>query len=183
MALIIEDGSIVPNANSYASVANLDDYAALRGITLPNTDAAKEVLLIKAMDYIEAQESRFKGYRRTQEQSLSWPRTHVVLYYTERYALVNGYENIRQGNYWPDNKIPQTLVKAQCQLAVDVMTVDLQPTIAIDSRSVRRDKVGPLETEYFSSREQLNSPILGKAEGLLANLCTQGMFGLTIGRA
>ena len=51
MALIIENGTIVANANSYATVAELRGYAALRGATVPTDDAQCEYMLIKAMPF------------------------------------------------------------------------------------------------------------------------------------
>lgn len=183
MALVIETGAIVTGANTFASVAQLDAFAALRGITIAGDTAAKEVLLIKAMDYIEAQERRFKGYRRKAEQPLSWPRTHVVLYYTEQYRYINGYENVTQGQYFPDDAIPEKLIAAQCQLAIDVQTVDLLPTVTPDSRDVQREKVGPIETTYFAGGQRMNSPLMARAEALLEALCGATAFGLRLSRA
>lgn len=167
MALVQEDGSNVAGANTYALVVDLDGYATLRGIELPAGAADKEVLLIKAMDYVEAQEKRFKGMRKYVSQELAWPRYGV---------WVNGF-------LLPSDKIPKQLIAAQCQLAVDVMTLDLQPNAAVDSRSVRKEKVGPIETEYSDVNGWLYGPILAKAESLLDVLCDAGGFSLTIGRA
>ena len=50
MALIIEDGSIVSGANSYAAHTDLADYAALRDVALTTDQGEREALLVKAMD-------------------------------------------------------------------------------------------------------------------------------------
>lgn len=50
--LIIEDGTGVDNANSYADVAYLDSYASDRGFNIPTDDADKQVFLIRAFDYL-----------------------------------------------------------------------------------------------------------------------------------
>ena len=55
MALIIEDGMQPLNANTYASVSDLGSYAALRGLSLPGSTSQQEHLLIRAMDWLEAQ--------------------------------------------------------------------------------------------------------------------------------
>lgn len=74
MTIIVEDGSIVSNANSYVSEAELTSFATARGITLTNST---EELLIRAMDYIEA--LYFKGVKLTSTQSLQWPRAYVLI--------------------------------------------------------------------------------------------------------
>lgn len=184
MALIQETGAIVTNANTYALVADLDAFATLRGLELPADTAAKEILLIKAMDYLEAQGQRYKGFRKTQEQPLSWPRTRVILYYVENYQLNNGWENIRSGQYFPDNAIPGKLIAAQCQLAIDIQTVDPMPTISNDAYNVKRETVGPITTEYFGAREVNTSyPLMAKAEALLADLTGGSRFSLRVGRS
>ncbi len=74
MAVIVEDGSIVANANSYVSEAELTAYALARGKTLT---ADETQLLIEAMDYIEG--LSFIGIKHTQDQALQWPRSYVRL--------------------------------------------------------------------------------------------------------
>ena len=55
MALIVEDGSGLSGANSYASTAQADTYASDRGLTAWTGDTAtKEAALIRATDYLEA---------------------------------------------------------------------------------------------------------------------------------
>ena len=46
MPLIIEDGSVVPNANSFVTVADARTRAAIYGLTLPVLDADAEAALI-----------------------------------------------------------------------------------------------------------------------------------------
>ena len=52
MALIIEDGSIVEDANSFTTDAEFVAYADARGYTLPDTESVRDQLQIKAMDYL-----------------------------------------------------------------------------------------------------------------------------------
>ncbi len=75
MAVIVEDGSGVAGANSYASEEQLQAWAGARGYTLTGD---LSVLLVRAFDYIEAREPRFVGYRTY--GATSWPRTCVTLY-------------------------------------------------------------------------------------------------------
>ena len=73
--IVVEDGTNVPDANSYVTVEELVQYSADRGILLPVDDAEKEILLIKAMDYLELADNEYVGLRSYPDQLLSWPRT------------------------------------------------------------------------------------------------------------
>ena len=58
MALIIEDGTVVAGANSFATDAELQAYAAVRQVSLPAAQAEREALLITAIDYIVSKEPK-----------------------------------------------------------------------------------------------------------------------------
>ena len=78
MTLIVEDGTGVAGANSYAAVQDLKDYLELRGNEALDllTDAEIEPLLVKATDYIELRYSKkFLGMQLNSDQDLSFPRT------------------------------------------------------------------------------------------------------------
>lgn len=168
MALIVEDGSIVPDADTYVSVAELRAYASKRGLTLPVDDAACEVLIIKAMDYLATYETRWKGRRVSALQALAWPRKGVVI---DCYPF-------------PSDAIPAQLKAGQCVLAVASASLDLLPTVDPASAGVKRDKVGPLETEFFGPADGVYSqPIITAANTAMAALLTGGAFTLTIDRA
>lgn len=152
MSLTIEDGSGVADANSFVTVAEATAYAEARGLSLPATDAEKEQLLIKAADYLLSVEDRFKGERVAADQALSWPRKDVYLY--------GSLEPL------PDNQIPKALKNAQCQLAVDLVNNDLQPTD--QGKEVQTETVGPLSTTYFRSGTSVAQP--AKALALLEPL-------------
>lgn len=163
MALIIETGAIVEGANSYASVAQARAYAEARGITLPAGDADVEKLLVKACDYIDSQEERFKGERVSADQPLAWPRSGVFLFASE--------------TEFDRESIPAQLIKAQCQLAFDAVATDLQPTGT--GREVVREKVDVIETEYAKTGSGSVTPELNKADAILSPLFkNQGGFAL-----
>ena len=125
MAIIIEDGSLVANANSYATEAEMATYAADRGVTITGTSA---ILLIQAMDFIDGK--RFIGSKLDINQSLQWPRTGVLI----------------DGFYIPVDSIPISLKEAQIEVALAYDT-DNDP-LAIQGRETRREKIGELEVEY-----------------------------------
>ena len=81
MALIVEDGTGLADAQSYISVVDADTYHSERG----NADwaaadaAAKEASLIKATEYLDGKYgNRWLGWRRSSTQALDWPRDDVL---------------------------------------------------------------------------------------------------------
>lgn len=109
MALIVEDGTGLSNAESFASVAFANTYHTNRGNALwTGTDAVKEAALRKATDYIQAKYyPRWGGSRMTDAQALDWPRDYVVR------------SNSLTGTiYWPNNAVPNDVAVATCILAL-----------------------------------------------------------------
>lgn len=163
MALIVETGAIVANANSFNTLSELRAYALARGVTLSADDATVEAQSFKAMDYIAAQESRMNGNRVSIDQELCYPRECVT---------INGFEVA-------SDAVPKTLKSAQCQLVIDVHNgIDLMPSA--QGAVVKREKVGPLETEYAVSGGMTGrAPELTAADNLLAPLYGAGGFLIT----
>ena len=78
MAIIVEDGTIVTNANSYVDVAYVDTFCEGLGLSAweEADDDDKETAILRAMAYIEGM--TFKGYKTEDDQSLKWPRDEAV---------------------------------------------------------------------------------------------------------
>lgn len=158
MALTIEDGTGKSDAQSYASAATLTAYATARGVTLTAADdAAKEALLIRAMDYIEQQ--AFQGYKATEAQALQWPRYGVSI---DGYAVGT-------------DTIPQLLIDALCEAATSI-DAGTDP-LANVSRETRREKVGEIEVEYSSTAAA--TTILEAVENKLTKLLVTGARGIS----
>lgn len=143
MALIIEDGTGLANAESFVSVADADTYHGNRGNTAwaALTTGQKEQDLRKATDYMEqVYRMRWAGYRKTTTQALSWPRYDVPL------------EDVGYGYaFYASDSVPQIVKNACAELALKAATDELAPDI--DQR-VTREKVGPLEVEYAENGVQ-----------------------------
>lgn len=109
MALIIEDGTIVSNANSYVTDLEYVTYAAFRGLSIGTDAAIRETELIKSMDYLQNQD--YIGLRTEPDnQILPWPRRSAFLY----------------GRTIDSATIPQELKNAQIEGAVAAFTQLLQ---------------------------------------------------------
>ena len=162
--LIVEDGTGVTNANSYQSIADLATYAGIRGVTLPATDAARDLLMLKAMDYIEAQRERFKGCKTDPDQSLQWPRTDVWI----------------DGSLKSSTYIPREWCYAQFNLALEAINYDLQPNILPTDRGpVIETQVGPLKKVYANTGSRSKVPAFAKPDAQLAVLYkNNGLFAI-----
>lgn len=152
MALIVEDGTVVANAQSYADAAELVAFAALRGVALPSSEAAQEQLLIKAMDALEEFARKWKGEPVSASQALAWPRKNVVL----------------DGMSHAANDIPRELQYAQMQLAVEANSGDLQPNE--QQQQTTKEKVGPIEITYENKGKVLGVSAFAKPMALIRPL-------------
>jgi len=163
MTITVETGSgDNASANSYVSVADFKAYADARGYSYPGTDPACEKLLIKAMDYIEAQRNLYQGIKSKNTQPLQWPRYGVS---------VDGYWILT-------TTIPPELVRAQCELAVAAYTLALQPNVLpTDTGTAKRKRVeGAVDVEYYEAASKRVLPQFTAAENLLAPLYKRGGF-------
>jgi hypothetical protein len=132
LAFVIEDGSIVDGATSYATVAEARAYALDRGVTLPASNTTIEQMLVKACDYLQSLESKFKGYCTSSTQSLAWPRIEVEI----------------NCEYIASDSIPTNIKSCQIQLAMLIHAgFDLLPTVSPQS-FITKEKIGPIETEF-----------------------------------
>lgn len=136
--LIIEDGSIVANANSFTTDAEFVAYAAARGFTLPSTEAERDQLQILAVDYIFSVENKMKGCRVSPIQELPYPRIRVC---------VNGF--VIAGD-----QIPKELKNAQMELAAQANISALLVNGSV--QNLAKEKLGDLEVEYFSGGSWAN---------------------------
>ncbi len=105
--MVVEDGTGLEGANSYASENTLDDYCDARGITLATGDA--EAALVRATAWIDnTYRARFSGSRLNgRDQALEWPRSNV-------------YDNA--GEAVDDDAVPTEIVNATCEAAIRELT-------------------------------------------------------------
>lgn len=80
MTLIVEDGSIVPFADSYISLEDARAYSENYGILLPEDDLEAERALRNGAIYIGLQEPAMCGRRVSAAQQLSFPRTGISVF-------------------------------------------------------------------------------------------------------
>lgn len=131
--LIVEDGTIVANANAYISLLDADLYHDARGndrwkeASIANREAA----IIKATDYLDFAYD-WEGVRSSATQSLEWPRAGVV---SADHMIV------------PGDSIPAAIERACAELALRALDGDL---MGDESRggAVTEETVGPITVKY-----------------------------------
>tara|TARA_R110000868_G_scaffold54891_3_gene171109 strand:+ start:102 stop:902 length:801 start_codon:yes stop_codon:yes gene_type:complete len=131
--LIIEDGTIVANANSFVTDAEFKAYANIRNFDIPATQPDREALLILALDYLQGKELDMKGSRVSATQELMYPRDGVCFY----------------NNRLLKTDIPSQIKKAQMELAAQANESELLKTGTVQNlASIEID--GVYTETYFS---------------------------------
>lgn len=135
------------NADSYASVAEADDYLANKRLNTTAwaslTTAVKEAALRQATEWLDAN-FRWFGVVRTEDQSLRWPRSGVVG---------------EDGYFFDYDTYPQELVRATINLAYE-FTQDNRWLSSADGSALfdqgfTEVQVGPIRAKL---REKRNDP-------------------------
>lgn len=159
MALIVEDGTGLANANAYITVEFADAYFADRGNAdwSALTTQDKEKAIVKASDYIDVRfATRLRGAKQFDSQSMQFPRVHVPCA--------------------PSGEVPVFVQRATAEYAVRAHAGPLAPDPTIDPSGrvvvATRKKVGPIDKEVRFSEGGVNTIITFRpypmADALLA---------------
>lgn len=163
MALVVEDGSGLANAESYADIAALTSYAAGTGKTLTGTEAAQEAALRNATTFIDTA-FRFDGRSIKRDQALRWPRTGV---HDDEDFLIDA------------SAVPGAVVKACCALAIEALSapLDADPDEAGIKRTRKKVDVIEKEVEYSGRKGTVRR--FPEVERLLATVSGSRMVAST----
>lgn len=145
LILIAETGAGITNANSYATLAQGNQWheGSLQAATwTAASDATKETALVAATRFLDAN-VEWQGYRVEIDQALAWPRLEVVF----------------DGHSVPWDSLPSPVVNATCELARLLMGADLQA----DQESDNIKSIGlgqsALEIEFKDGSKTRRMPI------------------------
>ncbi len=134
MAFIVEDGTIVEDANSYVTEAEFDYYCDSLGKDPDDGDV--EQALVRGTQAIDARyRARYPGTRAEgRDQSLEWPRTEAT--------DINGFDI-------DEDEIPQEVKDAVCEAALRELTEpgSMLPDLERGG-NIKRLKAGSVEVEY-----------------------------------
>lgn len=136
MALTVEDGTGLENADSYISVADADAYHLGRGNTAwaaLDNDAKEQALRRATLDYmVPVYRNRWKGERKLATQALDWPRYGIWL-------------EARTSVLLSDTVIPRAISDACAELALRASSASL---VEDQTRAVLEESVGPVKVKY-----------------------------------
>lgn len=135
MALVVETGAGLANADSYISLADGRALAEKYGMTLPDDDIQAEAALRNGALYIDLQEPFMCGRRVSAVQALAFPRTGISQY----------------GFPVPSNTIPARVAQAQVIAAVEYgKGTDVRGSS--DGRATSMERVeGAVTVQYFDN--------------------------------
>ena len=162
MALIVEDGEGLIDAEAYASVEFADAYHLAMGndawAALGTT--AKEQALRRGTQYLDTNYT-FTGSRKTTTQRLEWPRvTGSFCYFTTEFA-------------WPVRVVQE----ACCELALRSSAATLQPD---ESQAIKMEKIGPITVEYADG--STGAPRYSMVDNMLRSVTRSGPGQIRIER-
>ena len=170
MALVVETGVGLADADSFISLEGARAFASKYGITLPTNDAAAEVALRQGCQYVELQQKCFSGSRLTTTQALSWPRTGATNAYGVEYA--DGYMPNQLG-------YAQVYAAAEYAAGTDVRATD-------DGKSIASEEVsGAVAVSYFNNGKTGGAVVITRAMDALSPLlvvCGNNGFEFRVGR-
>jgi hypothetical protein len=179
MALIVEDGTGLANADSYVSVAAFKAYADAHGSDYSAfTDLQIEQAARRASQFIDTYRGRFPGYRvHRRAQGLEWPRYGAYVELAESGTLDHlpyrgtiydpGYD------YVASTAVPVEIVNATCEAIIRELASpgSMQPDLERGGR-IQSLRAGSVEVVYAANADaNTTSQII---EGILASLLTSG---------
>lgn len=127
--------TITVATNSYITLANANTYmtATLQAAAWSAlADATKEAALITAARMIDRQS--WQGERATSGQAMAWPRSGLT---------------DREGNELSSSTVPQSVIDAQCELALLLSQDASIQSSTSSSQNIKRVQAGSASVEYF----------------------------------
>ena len=175
MALVIEDGTIVANADSFITEVEADAILAKYGkdaVWDTKTSSEKETLLIQAGSWINTK-PRWCGCIVELAQTMIWPRTSMY----------------KCGFLVDSDAIPEEVKRAQAFMAekaiANAIFRDVDPGVNGQKTIGDRNKLDVLETEkmYSTKASKNGSQIIFSEVNCLLKPYTQGGGTRSIGRS
>lgn len=163
-AIIVENGSGVPNANSYVDAAAITEFLELMGVD-PDAATPEQLAITSAM-FISVSVKCWPGCRATDVQGMDWPRKGVYIACSDV--------------PFPSNKIPEQLKRAQLFAALAAAQgIALFPSYDPTAGNIKREELGPLKTEFFGQNMDVYGtlPTLPAVQNLLDELTGKGACG------
>jgi len=167
MPLIVEDGTVVPNADSFLSLVDARVLAANYGITLPDDDTETEVNLRVGYNLLLSYESELTGSRVSSVQTGVYPRK-------------DGYLNCFE---LASNEIPLQVKLAQLYGAGAVTSGYDINNIDTGEKLTSFELVGVIKETYADGSSSSSGTIAGVESSLnpLGKGYTSSVCGISVG--
>lgn len=167
MALIIEDGTIVSNANSYVGVTEMRSFLGQFNQNPSQNDDLLCAALAQAFFFINTLEPWLSGSRTSSSQTAAYPRENLVIY----------------GNEIANNVIPDQVKHLQIYAAYEqVNGNDLEPNS--DGRVVISESIPGCYSKSYSDKSVSGSTMqLGRVNNALSPLTAGGRSSFRVSRA
>lgn len=169
MSVIVEDGTGVPGANSYASETYALAYADVRGLSLPSDLTLLSQYLVRATEFLDTKYAfDFLGSKVSVDQSREWPRFGVYVC----------------NQLLSESEIPTVLRDATVQMAVAI-GLGFDPTSGSEGvlGQVKKKEIGPIKITYTDGVEASSSDLSKTALGMLKTLIRKGSATVRFVRA
>lgn len=144
MALIIEDGTVVAGADTFATLAELVTYSDDYGATIPDDDVLLESLLRRA--YLQMNSMQWYGCASDRDQTGAWPRIGVE----------------RNGYAVAGDSIPALIKKGQMALAVEIYADDLDPPEDRTGAVIAKAVEGAVSIQYAEPTKAKSKAVAGR---------------------
>lgn len=162
MPLIVEDGTIIKDANSYVSLDEAETYFSEHGLPdswISASYSQKVSALLYGTRYIDNL-GGFLGYPIVGTQSLLWPRVSIGTDF-RNIAVLGAVQTFVLGR---DNRIytgiPQILKEATLEAALTHLTYAIN-AVQNSSDVIKSEKVGDIEVSYAVSEKSF-PPVIRK---------------------
>ena len=139
ITLVVENGTGLPDANSYCDLDYAVEYCTMKGYTdwLKLSENQQKIFIIRGTEFVDNFYT-WKGIRHRQSQSMAFPRDDI--YDDDRY---------------PVDGIPDKLKKACIEAAFLNASSSANTLFSTkdENGKVKKQKVDTLEVEYFNAEQ------------------------------
>lgn len=186
MAITLDPTVGGASANTYISRTDADTY--FEGHSFASTWSAaamgnKDIALAHATRILDR--IKWAGTKGSSTQALAFPRRWVP---TLEYDAAPDYvaedfvdESVM---YYDDETLPTPLVRATCELALELLKSGTSDPFAKDANRVQSKTVGPLSTTWFDSQDAVRGiSRFPHVIGLVQHMMRSGVDGIEVIRA
>lgn len=141
MALTVEDGTGLANADSFVSLADAEThFTAVGSVLWTGEDADKEAALRRASSYLSSAFKFVGSPTNGRTQALCYPRTGV---------------SDRNGDVIASDEVPREIVQATLWAAeAELQTPGVLTPTVTPGRVVQKEKIDVIEQAFFSPAQQ-----------------------------